>query len=475
MSYTIVLSKTNKKLRSTDINSTSIFTANNVTLKEGCSIVNPVFEFTSSTSLSDLRKANYVTWDSYYYWIDDIKWLYNDYYQVSCTRDPWGTFGAVIGNYTALIGRCNNDQLYNKYDNDNIFTATNKNRASHSIQIATTGFAYARNEGTPQEPYYSTQAVVSFYGADGLKNLYTDFPDNVLAALLQPSNLWDVAKYGITQPGNYIKSALLLPFESDVEQEGRITYIGNEDVTILGGFLDESNRIYKLENGKNISTILNSISEFNSQDPQVDTLDDYRRFNDNFVQVAVKLPFAGVIQIPADVLSYDYIGFKYLIDMITGCGEVILFCSSTGQTTERILHKCSIRVGASIPITSTTAALVPIIQSIASNNVLGMFDSMLNPTDNTCTGSTDSVGYWDIGSVDITINIRECDNIANYDTVKGHPTNKIKKINKVYPNSSSEQYIECLFPSIKITGATKSELEEINAGLSSGFYYFPRS
>lgn len=472
MSYTIVLSKTNKKLRSTDINSTAIFTAENVTLKEGSSLVNPIFEFTSNTSLTNLRKANYVTWSSYYYWIDEIIYLYNDYYEVHCSRDPWGTFGVEIGNYTALIGRCNNDLLYNKYDNDNIFAPTNKNRSANSIQIATTGFSYFVTT-VGQKGIRSM--VLSFYGADGVEFICDSgigMTSNI-NHLMNPSNLWDAAKYGFCQPGNFIKSCIAVPFDAEGTLRSKSVYIGNENMTLTADYIDENHRLYTLEDGKSISDIIAAVGVFT--DATQDNLDDYRRFNDNFVQVAVKLPFAGIIQVPADVLSYDYIGFKYLVDQITGTGEVILFCSSTGQTPERILYKGNVQMGASVPIATVTSNLVPLAQSIISGNGLNIMDNLLNPIDSTMTGNTDGVGYWDIGSVDITINIRECDNIANYDTFKGYPTNKIKKINQVYPNSSSEQYIECLYPSIKITGATKSELEEINAGLSSGFYYFPRS
>ena len=463
MSITVEIGKMTKEVNSTKnyMDNSDVHSCN---FKEDTSIVHPHFTISTTHKITDYERYNYCKISNSYYWIDDIKDVRKGVVDVTCARDPLATFRTNIGNYECVISRCNASDHYNLFDNDDIFPPTNKNWDSVNIQIGgVTGFTY-----TPQD---GTIGVISFYGSAGVVNVITNQIDLTLEELMQPQDLWDVLRYGFTQPGNFVKSALVLPFDPDVTPGSVVTKVGNESITLSQvEQIGENERIYTKSDSADISTLISSISIFNSQTQGADTMNDYRRFNDNYVQLSVKMPFVGVIQIPADVLSYDKLYWSYYIDKITGSGEALLYASKTGNTVQRLLNKSSIRVGASIPITSTTSALIPLIQSAVSKNAIGVMDKMLNPTDVTMTGSTDSVGYWDIGTVNLLVNIRKCDNIIDYRATKGVPTNKKMKIKDVYGTDRSG-YIEVLNPSVSIQGATHNELQQINSYLQGGFYY----
>ena len=478
MSHKFYIGQTNKYTNSTK-QSYSSYGVINVKFKEGSDLIRPTILIKLGYGLHYWNNKNYMIWEmdvstKFYYWITGAKAVNNGIYEISLELDHLATYKTAIGNQDFVISRCNDENQYNLYDNDDIFPPTNKNWDAVKIQIGNaTGFTYRRNVAPPgEDPEYLPIGVITFYGKDGVKNVITEFIDITLEDLMQPSNLWDVVKYGFTQPGNFIKSALILPFDPDI-LGGQVNYkIGNESVTLsLVSDIDEGNRMYYKDGSASISQLIASISIFNDQNPDHDNLDDYRRFNDNYVQLAVKMPFVGVVQVPSDILSYDKIYWRYEVDIITGTGEAVLYVSKSGNTVQRLLHKASVRMGASIPITSTTSALIPLVQNAVAKNAFGVMDNMLNPTDITMTGSQDSVGYWDIGSVDLLVNIRQCDNIKAYRNIKGVPTNKLLKIKDLDGESDNPLYVEVFNPSIKISGCQKEIIEKINNDLANGIYY----
>lgn len=478
MSHRFLICQIEKKIKSTKQTYNS-FGVLNCGFKEGSDLIRPTIRVNAGYGLDYFNNKNYMVWQMdasniFRYWITGVKAVHNTIYDISLELDHLATYKKEIGEQTFLIGRCNDPAEYNIYDNDDIFPPTNKNWDAVKIQIGNaTGFTYKRNVSPPgEEPEYLPIGVITFYGKDGVKNIITEFVDITLGELMNPSNLWDVLKYGFTQPGNFIKSAIILPFDPDIIGGGNIVKIGNESVTLsLAEIIDEGNRIYYKDGSASIAQLIASISIFNDQNPDHDNLNDFRRFNDNYVQIAVKMPFVGVIQVPSDILSYDKIYWRYEVDIVTGTGEAVLYVSKTGNTVQRLLHKATIRMGASIPITSTTSALIPLVQNAVSKNAFGVMDNMLNPTDVTMTGSQDSVGYWDIGSVDLLVNIRQCDNIKAYRNIRGVPTNKNLRIDSLSGEDNNPVYVEAINPSIKIEGCMKEVIDKINSDLESGIYF----
>lgn len=69
-------------------------------LKENCSRHDPVFIV---EGLNKLTRYNYCSWESGYYWIDDLVYITRDIQEVHCHLDPMATFRDSIGN---VMGMC---------------------------------------------------------------------------------------------------------------------------------------------------------------------------------------------------------------------------------------------------------------------------------------------------------------------------------------------------------------------------------
>ena len=75
-------------------------TTKTVRLKDGCSVINPVFLLTGY----DLSN-NYVSWGNRYYYIDDIIILHNDLAEYHCSTDVLATYKDNIGASTQYVVR----------------------------------------------------------------------------------------------------------------------------------------------------------------------------------------------------------------------------------------------------------------------------------------------------------------------------------------------------------------------------------
>ena len=71
-----------------------------VALKDGCSDYNPVFLLRLE---ANVFPYNYVQWDTWYYWIDDVVRMANQLFEVHCTQDVLATYKANILATTAFV------------------------------------------------------------------------------------------------------------------------------------------------------------------------------------------------------------------------------------------------------------------------------------------------------------------------------------------------------------------------------------
>lgn len=99
---TITIGRTSKRINSTSRAYTSSL-AVSCTLREPCSMQNPVFRFTLDSGHLDAGFYNYAVWGSWYYWIDDIIYLSNYMLEIHCHLDPLATFRADIRNTSAFV------------------------------------------------------------------------------------------------------------------------------------------------------------------------------------------------------------------------------------------------------------------------------------------------------------------------------------------------------------------------------------
>lgn len=96
----------------------------NVTLKEGCSVLNPIF-ILHGYSLSD----NYVKWGVRYYYIDDIVILHNEVAEYHCSTDVLATFKSDIGASTQFVLR--SDSAYDLFVTDSKYPTRSQSRVSN--------------------------------------------------------------------------------------------------------------------------------------------------------------------------------------------------------------------------------------------------------------------------------------------------------------------------------------------------------
>lgn len=85
-----------------------------VNLKNGADFDNPVFEMST-----DVTGYNYMLWNGHYYFITGRKYLYNNYYEISCTIDALGSYRSDIMSSSQYVMRTSVSSLanYNLIDN----------------------------------------------------------------------------------------------------------------------------------------------------------------------------------------------------------------------------------------------------------------------------------------------------------------------------------------------------------------------
>lgn len=114
-----------------------------VVLKEGTSILRPVL-YLSSTSQAPLTGYNYMYISDFarYYFIDDVKSVRNNMWEVSAHVDVLETYKTAILNNSAVVKR--QQSQYNLYLDDPDFHAYNYERIQ-TIKFPTNAFSKALN------------------------------------------------------------------------------------------------------------------------------------------------------------------------------------------------------------------------------------------------------------------------------------------------------------------------------------------
>jgi hypothetical protein len=132
------------------------------------------------------------------------------------------------------------------------------------------------------------------------------------------------------------------------------------------------------------------------------------------------------------------------------------------------LHKSNINIGAEIPLGVSDSAWGSVLSNILNPVEMGKFAiEGMNPRHNyNMVGTANTSAYIDIENVKLYCTQYDSDDIDNYVSTKGVPTNKKMLINTI----STGSYIEVLNPSVSVDGRTNTN-DTINKYLESGFYY----
>lgn len=459
-SYTIYLGRTAKRENSTkqSIGNGSTF---EVDLKTGeATVTHPIFRVNTNYNFKSMQKFNYVKLSEAqnvddYFWIDEIKSIHNNIYEIRCTRDPYATFASAIKAETCYVTRISQSDKISYYDDDNIISPTNFNNGVAVEEVAT-GFSYTSGTVISIVTYGSAGVQYDLV-KDDMQTLSNTLFDNV-------QDLWDAVYQKLTSPAMYVKSCLLLPYDFGLDYDtGTVIKLGNAPAVNVNNAMNitDTTRLKEVTKSIAISSILGDISFY---DP--DSTADYRLVNSDFVRVNALVPFVGKISIPNEVLSMPlgFINVKYTIDVVTGQGECLIWANKVTQGPKFIINKSSINVGASIPIMAAYDNRATILQNIFSP--AKMFSSVLNPKEEmNMIGNIDGVGYTEIDKIKFLISEVHSDDLS-YATEKGRPCNQRLTLSTL----TSGTYVECLNPSVTIPGATKEEINMINNTLKGGMY-----
>lgn len=98
-------------------NLTAIITATNVVYKKDCSILDPVVQISSVHDLSSVNYMHIADFSRYYY-INDIKVVHDNLWEISGHVDVLRTYMSDINNCDAIVIRSEN--YYNNYMTDNV-------------------------------------------------------------------------------------------------------------------------------------------------------------------------------------------------------------------------------------------------------------------------------------------------------------------------------------------------------------------
>lgn len=458
MSYTINLGTSSKVKNSTE-RPTMTIPIDNVLLKDGCSVVNPIFKVKYAETPNRMSIYNYLTAFGCYYYIDDIISLNNNIYEIHCTRDPMATFKNDIKGYSGYILRTsdtnkNNPQLY-----DNIIAPSTEIKAQDTIAstglnfslgdttvvIGTSGCGPIRSSATVDNYYYST--------SKGVTSLLGDI-------------FYNADIFGIIQQLKKITDCLTMikvfPFKkADTTNSTADVYVGEYSQSVSGLEPFSPNNFSSASaNGRYFGTsgsisLSGALYQYN----------DYRNYDSNFVNLVLRVPFVGSIALQPWVLRYSTITLTYKIDMISGVGECMIQAVSSSSVMTIGIYNC--QVGFSVPSSSYITDYAEIVGNMVNMNAVGaILDNVVPPSSFSTLSPSSGASTINITNATLDYTIYDSENFT-YGNERGKKCMKVETIN----NFADHSYIECLHPHVHLQGATPEEIDKVNGYLEGGFYY----
>lgn len=427
------------------------------TLKDGCSVLNPVF-LLHGYNLSH----NYVKWGSRYYYIDDIIIIGNELAEYHCSTDVLATFKTDIGNSSQYIARsaaASNGRVI-----DNYYPALAKN--THEAQTITSPFVSNVSDG-----YYvvgiqgkgsgGNGGAVTYYRAtsDGLKAL-------VNYMLNSPSsyNVTEISEElleCIFNPLQFIVSCMWFPFAPSV-MNGDIT-VGWWQVSVSG-----ISRLSALEWGTNFNISIPKHPKAASRGQYLN-LPPFSRYKLEAGPWGI-LPLDNFNLIDATDLTCDY-----KVDLITGSGRLNV------KFRDKLVHEAIYTSQVGVPIQlgqnmfnqgaliDTGTGIVSTIRSAVSGDPAGMLAHGLSAIGNAAEVTQavpSSIGSNGTLSFNNTFGIAaDFLDIADEDnTSHGRPLCETRVINTL------SGFIMCEKADLDCS-ASPAEKEIILTNLNEGFYY----
>lgn len=468
-----------------------------VVLKRPCSVINPVFLLRTSEKIETLSRNNYLYWLSEdtdnrniknFYWIDNVTYTANNQVEITCHRDPFATFRNAIQAYNGLVARSSTGYDTTIYDNELLVSSKVRKKATHTAKVV---------QGTESDSVFNhVSCTMSTIGKDGMTvfNFANDTVDGVINRLLNGSGQWE---FGVTSPGQYINSCILLPFVLSSYADVDPIPVGN-----LSAHISEYHKI------NTVTTIDNVTFSFKFEKlrwtPDLLSDDnDFRNYTDRFTKIKIWAPFVGNIDVPAIHLKASRLKGIYVISPENGQGRFRLeaqYDQDAYNHTDVIITSVCVNMAMDVPVAmgrtdykKIANDVIDVASAVGSMAIAGVATyasggvaagGLLSSGENaaktgvnvaadfaggfqeyTVLGSAGSLAEMDDDFKDAKLTIQQMETVTeDIYQEKGRPKMSYEAI------GTSERFINMYAPSIDIPGATASEINTINATLASGIY-----
>lgn len=469
-----------------------------VVLKRPCSVINPVFLLRTSEKIETLSRNNYLYWLSEdtdnrniknLYWIDNLTYTANNQIEITCNRDPFATFRTEIQAYVGLVARSSTGYDTSIYDNELLVSSKVRTKASHTTKVV---------QGTGSSSAFDhVSCTMSTIGKDGMSvfNFSNNTINGVVSNLLNGSGTWE---FGVTSPGQYINSCILLPFVLPSEEDYDPIPVGNLSASIRSAYhaintlttVDNVTLSFKFEHSAWANDLLSDVN-------------DFRNYTDRFTKVKIWAPFVGNIDVPAIHLKASRLKGIYVISPENGQGRFRLeaqYDQDAYNHTDVIISTVCVNMAMDVPVAMGRTDYKQIANDVidvagavgslaiagvatyatggaAAGGVLSSGESAAKTGVNvaadfaggfqeyTVLGSAGSLAEMDDDFKDAKITIQQMETVTeDLYHEKGRPKMNYEAI------GTSERFINMYAPSINIPGATAAEINTINSTLASGIY-----
>lgn len=420
----------------------------NVTLKEGCSVLNPIF-ILNGFNLSD----NYIRWGVRYYYVDDIVILHNEIAEYHCSTDVLATFKSDIGSSSQYVVRAasasNGRVMDRKYP-----TLAQVNEVEVSLSGISSGIDIDSGTFVLGLKSKEANAGVAFYAMTSAQ--FSEFVSYLYSDVwLDATDVTTALQKMLVDPFDYVVSCNWYPF----------TITGTE-TSVYFGFWDwTGHTMQRIPESNRIKSFVHTGSL--PDHPQI-ARGQYLNASP-FTQMAVDLyAFGKVVIDPNRFLESRSFIVNMGIDLFTGIGTCKVF-SSTGlvykssATCAVPIQLSQVRNDLTRPFISAAGAAV----AIATDNYVGAAGAIADAVHNTLPqistiGAVGSISAYAYNPPEIEL-VRYL--LTDEDNAQiGRPLMSTRTI------SSLSGYIECDKADLDVS-ASPTEKDAILSYMNGGFYY----
>lgn len=302
----------------------------NVTLKDGCNIINPVLVFAGIDNPTAYNYAYIPDFNRYYY---VTNWeAYRDRWTVSLSVDVLASYKEQIGASTQYVSR--SESAYNGNIIDDLYPAIGSySRTEKNI----TSIWEGANTHSGSFVFSVANDVSAPTGASYYVTNYAGF--EAIRAILFGQDFYDLILNGIWTPGNFVLSCKWFPVSFPVNG-GRISKIA---LGHLSWDLPDDVNVYILSN-EMVSNLVTSVSV--PRHPQSKSRGAYLRHSP-YTQYSVFFPPFGLFDIdPGTLYDITDISFNVVTDPISGIGTLAVTAGSA------LFAVYQNNIGVDIPLTS---------------------------------------------------------------------------------------------------------------------------